>query len=30
MRHAVQMPSGGTVYIPSFMKFGSGAQKLLG
>jgi hypothetical protein len=27
---AIQMTSGGTIYIPSFMKIGTGVQSLLG
>jgi hypothetical protein len=30
MKYAVQMVSGGTVYIPSFIKIGSGVQKIIG
>jgi hypothetical protein len=28
MKYAVQMGSGATIYIPSFIKTGSGTQKL--
>jgi hypothetical protein len=30
MKYAVQMGSGATIYIPSFIKIGSGIQKLMG
>jgi hypothetical protein len=30
MKYAVEMDSGAVVYIPSFMKIGSGIQKLIG
>jgi hypothetical protein len=30
MRYDVEMNSGGTIYIPSFIIIGSGVQKLLG
>jgi hypothetical protein len=30
MKHAVEMGSGGMIYIPSFIKIGSGFQKLMG
>jgi hypothetical protein len=30
MKTAVEMASGGMLYIPSFTKIGSGIQKLLG
>jgi hypothetical protein len=29
MRYAVEMASGAMIYIPSFMKIGSGIQKLI-
>jgi hypothetical protein len=29
MNYAVEMGSGGMIYIPSFMKIGSGIQKLI-
>jgi hypothetical protein len=29
LKYAVEMTSGGMVYIPSFIKIGSGTQKLL-
>jgi hypothetical protein len=30
MKYAVEMGSGAMTYIPSFMKIGSGIQKLIG
>jgi hypothetical protein len=30
MKYAVEMGSGAMIYIPSFMKIGSGNQKLIG
>jgi hypothetical protein len=30
MKYAVDMGSGGKIYIPSFIKIGSGIQKLIG
>jgi hypothetical protein len=30
MEHAVEMGSGAMIYIPSFLKTGSGIQKLMG
>jgi hypothetical protein len=30
MKYAVRMTSGGMIYIPVFIKIGSGVQKLLG
>jgi hypothetical protein len=30
MKYAVEMGSGGVIYIPSFMKTGSGIQKVNG
>jgi hypothetical protein len=30
MKYAVEMGSGAMIYIPSFMKIGSGIQKLMG
>jgi hypothetical protein len=30
MKYAVEMSSGGMVYIPSFIQIGSGIQKLMG
>jgi hypothetical protein len=30
MKYAVEMGSGAMIYIPSFIKIGSGIQKLLG
>jgi hypothetical protein len=30
MRYAVEMGSGAMIYIPSFIKIGSGIQKLIG
>jgi hypothetical protein len=30
MKYAIEMGSGAKIYIPSFMKFGSGIQKLIG
>jgi hypothetical protein len=30
MKYAVEMGSGAMIYIPSFMKTGSGTQKLIG
>jgi hypothetical protein len=30
MNYAVEMGSGAMIYIPSFMKIGSGIQKLIG
>jgi hypothetical protein len=30
MKYAVEMGSGGMIYIPSFIKTGSGIQKLIG
>jgi hypothetical protein len=30
MRYAVEMSSGGVIYIPSFIKTGSGIQNLMG
>jgi hypothetical protein len=30
MKYAVQMGSGAMIYIPSFIKIGSGIQKLMG
>jgi hypothetical protein len=30
MKYAVKMGSGAMIYIPSFMKIGSGIQKLIG
>jgi hypothetical protein len=30
MKHAVEMSSGVMIYIPSFIKIGSGIQKLIG
>jgi hypothetical protein len=30
MKYAVQMGSGAMIYIPSFIKTGSGIQKLIG
>jgi hypothetical protein len=30
MKYAVQMASGAIIYIPSFIKTGSGIQKLIG
>jgi hypothetical protein len=30
MKYAVEMGSGAMIYIPSFIKFGSGVQKLIG
>jgi hypothetical protein len=30
MKHAVEMGSGAMIYIPSFIKTGSGIQKLIG
>jgi hypothetical protein len=29
MKHAIEMDSGGMLYIPSFMKIGSGIQKVI-
>jgi hypothetical protein len=29
MKHTVEMASDGTIYIPSFMKIGSGIQAIL-
>jgi hypothetical protein len=29
MKYAVEVASGGMIYIPSFIKIGSGVQKLL-
>jgi hypothetical protein len=29
MKHAVEMGSGAMIYIPNFMKIGSGTQKLM-
>jgi hypothetical protein len=30
MKYAVEMGSGSMIYIPSFLKIGSGIQKLIG
>jgi hypothetical protein len=30
MKYAVEMGSGAMIYIPSFIKIGSGTQKLMG
>jgi hypothetical protein len=30
LKYAVEMASGGMIYIPSFIKIGSGIQKLIG
>jgi hypothetical protein len=30
MKYAVEMGSGAVIYIPSFIKIGSGIQKLIG
>jgi hypothetical protein len=30
MKYAVEMGSGATIYIPSFIKIGSGIQKFIG
>jgi hypothetical protein len=30
MKYAVEMGSGATIYVPSFIKIGSGIQKLIG
>jgi hypothetical protein len=30
MKYAVEMGSGAMIYIPSFIKIGSGVQKLIG
>jgi hypothetical protein len=30
MKYAIEMGAGAMIYIPSFMKIGSGIQKLLG
>jgi hypothetical protein len=30
MKHAVEMGSGAMIYIPSFIKIGSGIMKLMG
>jgi hypothetical protein len=30
MKYAVEMGSGGMIYIPSFIKIGSGIQNLIG
>jgi hypothetical protein len=30
MKHAVEMGSGAMIYIPNFIKIGSGIQKLIG
>jgi hypothetical protein len=30
MKYAVEMGSGGNIYIPSFLKIGSGIQRLIG
>jgi hypothetical protein len=30
MKYAVEMGSGGMIYVPSFIKIGSGIQKLMG
>jgi hypothetical protein len=30
MKYAVEMGSGAAIYIPSFIKIGSGTQKLMG
>jgi hypothetical protein len=30
MKYAVEMTSGAMIYIPSFIKIGSGIQKLIG
>jgi hypothetical protein len=30
MKYTVEMVSGGMIYVPSFIKIGSGVQKLLG
>jgi hypothetical protein len=30
MKYTFEMGSGGTIYIPSFIKIGSGIQKLMG
>jgi hypothetical protein len=30
MKHAVEMGSGAMIYLPSFIKIGSGIQKLMG
>jgi hypothetical protein len=30
MKHAAEMGSGAMIYIPSFIKIGSGTQKLIG
>jgi hypothetical protein len=30
MRYAVEMDSGAMIYVPSFMKIGSGIRKLMG
>jgi hypothetical protein len=30
MKYAVEMGSGAMIYIPSFIKIGSGTQKLIG
>jgi hypothetical protein len=30
MKYAVEMSSGSMIYIPSFKKFGSGIQKVMG
>jgi hypothetical protein len=30
MKHEIEMGSGGIIYIPSFLKIGSGIQKFMG
>jgi hypothetical protein len=30
MKHAIEMGSGGMIYIPSLIKIGAGTEKLLG
>jgi hypothetical protein len=30
MKHAIEIGSGAMIYIPSFIKIGSGIQKLMG
>jgi hypothetical protein len=30
MKYAVEMGSGGMMYVPSFIKIGSGTQKIIG
>jgi hypothetical protein len=30
MKYAVEMGSGGMIYVPSFIKIGSGIRKLIG